>query len=112
NSLIDRMPGVKDEHGVRHVGAWHEDFHVLVDVERRDLPPLTDLRSGLGGFTSSPLLCEATEGSRGGWSLLEQAIDAAALAAAVADADLRRCNSYLQFIRLAASGGDMGPTGW
>jgi hypothetical protein len=49
NSLIDRMRGVKDVHGVRHVAAWHEGIHIRADVERRDLPPLTDLRSGVGG---------------------------------------------------------------
>src|SRR5204863_4402559 len=104
--------GVKDEHGVRHVAAWHEDFHILMDVERRDLPPLTELRSGLEIDPSSPLLCDATEGSLQRWSLREQAIDAAALAAAIADADLCRCTSYLKFARLAARGSDMGPEGW
>jgi hypothetical protein len=112
NSLIDRMPGVKDEQGVRHLAAWHESIHIPVDVERRDLPPLTDLRNGLEGSTSSPFLCEATEGRLRRWNLREQAIEAAALAAAVADADLRRCMSYLKFIQLAAKGGDMGPEGW
>jgi hypothetical protein len=112
NSLIGRMPHVKGDHGITHVAAWHESIHILVDVERRDLPPLTNLKSGLDGSTSSPLLCEAPEGSQERWTLREQAIDAAALAAAIADADLRRCNSYLKFIRLAAEGGDMGRDGW
>ena len=112
NSLIGQMAHVKDEHGVRHVAAWHESIHIPVDVERRDLPPLTDLRSGLDGSTSSPLLCSASQGNEYRWSLPEQAIEVAALAAAVADADLCRCVSYLKFIRLAAEGGDMGPAGW
>jgi len=112
NSLIGRMAHVKDAHGVRHVAAWHESIHIPVDVERRDLPPLTDLRSGLEGSTSSPLLCEATEGSLQRWTLREQAIEAAALAAAIADADLCRCTNYLRFLRLAAQGGDMGRDGW
>jgi hypothetical protein len=112
NSLIGRMPGVKDEHGIAHVGAWHESIHILVDVERREIPPLTDLTSGLEGSTSSPLLCEVPEESLRRWNLREQAIDAAALAAAVADADLRRCTNYLKFLRLAAQGDDMGSEGW
>ena len=29
NSLIGRMPGVKDEHGIRHVAAWHESVTSL-----------------------------------------------------------------------------------
>lgn len=112
NSLIGRMPGVKDEHGIAHVAAWHESIHIPVDVERREISPFTDLTSGLEGLTSSPLLCSASQASSGRWPLREQAIETAALAAAVADADLRRCSSYLQFIRLAASGDDMGPAGW
>jgi hypothetical protein len=40
------------------------------------------------------------------------AIEAAALAAAIADADLRRCHNYLNFLQLASWGGDMGPLGW
>ena len=112
NSLIGRMPRVKDEHGVAHVAAWHESIHILVDVERRDLPPLTDLRNGLEASTSSPFLCQATNGDEHRWSLWEQAIEAAALAAAIADADLRRSTNDMKFARLAANGGDMGPEGW
>jgi len=112
NSRIGQMAHVKDEYGVRHVAAWHESIHIPVDVERRELPPLADLRSGLEGSTSSPLLCSASQGNEHRWSLPEQAIEAAALAAAIADADLSRCTSYLKFIRLAAEGGDMGRDGW
>ena len=112
NSLIGQMSHVKDEHGVRHVAAWHEGIHVLVDVERRELPPLSDLRNGLENSTSSPFLCSATQDNEHRWSLCEQAIETAALAAAIADADLSRCNSYLRFVRLAAEGGDMGSKGW
>jgi hypothetical protein len=112
NSLIGRMRGVKDSHGVGHVAAWHESIHIPVDVERRDLPPLTDLRNGLEGSSSSPFLCSASQGNEHRWSLLETAIEAAALAAAIADADLRRCHNYLNFLQLASWGGDMGPVGW
>lgn len=112
NTLIDRMPGVKDADGIRHVGAWHEDFHVLTDVERRELPPLTSLTRGLEVETSSLFPCYAIPGTEHRWSLHEQAIEAAALAASIADADLVRCASYLKFLQLAAQGDDMGPAGW
>jgi hypothetical protein len=112
NSLIGRMPRVKDPHGIGHVAAWHESIHIPVDVEWRYLPPNTYLISGLEGSTSSPLLCAATGVSPHRWSLHEQAIETAALAAAVADADLRRCHNYLNFLELASWGGDMGPLGW
>ncbi len=112
NTLIGRMPGIKDHHGVEHVAGWHESFHVAVDVERRDLPPLTYLTRGLGGSTSSPLLCDANQNDQRGWTVRERAIETAALAAAIADADLRRTLSYLNFLQLASWGGDMGAPGW
>jgi len=112
NRLIGRMPHVKDAGGIGHVACWHESIHVTVDVERRAIPPLTELRSGLEVETSSPLLCRASQGSLHRWSLREQAIEAVALAASVADADLRRCPNFLNFLQLAAMGGDMGPLGW
>jgi hypothetical protein len=54
NSLIGRMSGVKDSRGIGHVAAWHERMHIPVDVEQRGLPPLTDLRSGVGGGPPHP----------------------------------------------------------
>lgn len=112
NSLIGRMANVKDSHGVGHVAAWHEGLHVLADIERRDLPPLTELPRGLEDQTSSPLLCSAGPTRLTGWTLREQAIDMAALAASIADADLRRCQNYLNFLQYAAGGGELGALGW
>jgi hypothetical protein len=112
NTLIGRMPLITDPGPIRHVAAWHESIHILVDVERRDLPPLTELRRGLEVSTSSSLLCYASHGALHRWSLREQAIDAAALAASIADTDLRGCHHYLNFLQLAAMGGDLGPLGW
>jgi len=112
NRLIGRMPNVKDPAPIRHVACWHESIHIPADVERRDLPPLTDLKRGLEAATSSPLLCHATGSDQQRWPLYEQAIEAAGLAAAVADADLRVGSAYLNFLEYTGQGGDPDGIGW
>jgi hypothetical protein len=106
------MPLVKNPERIRPVAAWHESIHIPADVERRPLPPLTDLTSGLEVETSSPLLCRATGGNSQRWSLREQAIEAAGLAAAIADADLRVGSAYLNFLEYTSWGGDPDGVGW
>jgi hypothetical protein len=112
NTLIGRMPKVKNPERIRPVSGWHESIHIPVDVERRDIPPLTELTSGLGADTSSPLLCQAITRDPQQWSLREQAIEAAALAAAIADADLKVGSAYLNFLEYTSWGGDPDGVGW
>jgi hypothetical protein len=92
--------------------GWHESLHIPADIERRELPPLTDLPCGLEASTSSPLLCQAQSADSHRWSLREQAIEAAALAAAVADADLKVGSAYLNFLEYTSWGGDPDGVGW
>jgi hypothetical protein len=112
NTMIGRMQNVKDPAPIKHVACWHESIHILADVERRDLPPLTDLIRGLEVATSSPLLCHAVGSDPQRWPLYEQAIEAAGVAAAVADADLRVGSAYLNFLEYTGQGGDPDGVGY
>jgi len=112
NTLIGRVSRVKNPERIRHVVGWHESLHIPVDVERREFPPLTELTSGLEVSPSSPLFCRATGSNSQGWSLREQAIEAAALAAAIADADLKVGSAYLNFLEYTSWGGDPDGVGW
>jgi hypothetical protein len=112
NTLIGRMPLVKHPERIRLVAGLHESMHIPADVERRDLPPLSDLPSGLEVSTSSPLLCAATSEASDSWTLREQAIEAAALAASVPDFDLKQGSAYLNFLQYCSWGGDPDGIGW
>jgi len=112
NSLIGRMPGVNAPERVRPVAAWHESIHADRNIGRHRSVSPPSLPLGLEVSTSSPILCRGEAGRLGEVDLREFVSETCGLAAAIADADLRRCQNYLNFLQLAAEGRGMGLLGW
>jgi hypothetical protein len=114
NKRIAKMPGVKEPGRVANVAKWHESMHVALDVKgppRRQGRPAT-LPLGLQVEGPQPTLCRTAIWTGHEVSPREFIAEAAGLAAAIADADLQRCVSYVNFLQHASTGGNLGPVGW
>ena len=114
NSRIADIPGVKDAAGVAYIGKWHESMHVARDMDvgtahaERHLTPFPGFEVGAPRL----IVCRSTRPADRAIAEREFVAENAAIAAAIAGADLRRCDAFLEFRRLAARGGDLGGLGW
>jgi hypothetical protein len=112
NSMTTRMPKIAHPDRVKHVSAWHESAHVLLDVGWRPAYWVEGLPIGLGGWTPSPILCVRDANGRPVSSVREFIAEAVGIAAAVADADLKVGSAYLNFLEYTSWGGDPDGVGW
>lgn len=108
------MPGVKDAIGVANVAKWHESIHVARDVDV-GASNARDHQVALPGFDARPpslIVCRTRGPSASRVPEYEFTAENAALAAAIAGADLVRCGAFRRFQHLAEAGGDLGTTAW
>jgi hypothetical protein len=114
NSRIGEISGVKDPVGTRTVAVLHEAVHV--DRDLRPVEPSLRRQPALPGLEDDGprlIVCRSA-GSvyRSSQPEREFIAENAALAAAIAWPDLRRCAAFVEFRRRAAEGGDLGGAGW
>jgi hypothetical protein len=114
NSRAGEIPRVKHTAGVIYVGKWHEAIHVdghlkptqgAVAGEPQPLPLFEDVRERV-------IVCRGT-----GWQKHENpqwefTAENGGLAAAIAAADLMRCESFLELLARVKQGGDLGRYAW
>jgi hypothetical protein len=119
NSRIREMPQVKDVEGVGYISKWHEIIHVPQDLGGRDLARRLS-QAALPGVEMPPprvAACSVTF-CRGGPRGRERSpsrefvAENAALAAAIAGPDLRRCPAFLRFLALRPSRGQLSGWAW
>ena len=110
NNRISKMPGVKYGTGVAHVTKWHESFHVATDLSTGQTHQQLSL-PGIEGAAERIIVCRNARptGSVDGREFIAEN---AAIAAAIAQADLDRCPDFRRFQLLCAKGGDLSGTGW
>ena len=114
NSRIAEMPGVKDAGGVAHVTKWHESYHVEQDMgSGRGATRIHQL--GFPGIDSQPpqlIVCRNIRSSDSIIAEREFIAENAAVAAAIADADLKLCDAFQEFLHEVKKGGEFGGTAW
>lgn len=114
NSRAGEIPGVKHAAGVINVGKWHEAIHVdshlkpaqgAVAGETQPLPLFEDVRERL-------IVCRGASWQRHENPQWEFTAENGGLAAAIAAADLVRCDSFLELLARVKQGGDLGRYAW
>ena len=105
---------MKDAAGVAHVAKWHESLHVVRDIEVGTAQAQAHQSPLPGLEVEGPrlIVCRSTRPADRATAEREFIAETAAIAAAIAGADLRRCAAFAEFRQLAARGGELGGSGW
>jgi hypothetical protein len=115
NVRIPQMERVNDPALVEHVALWHEDIHIEVDFPASPPPELGAIQLSLPDMNPPPphlIMCRRRTSGFGPETEREFRAENAALAAAIAEPDLYRCEAFLRFQPLAERGGELGSRGW
>ena len=114
NSRIAKMPGVKNAIGVAHVTKWHESFHVDQDMgSERGAPQSQQLAfSVIDSQAPRLIICRNIGSTDSNIAGREFIAENAAVAAAISDADLNRCDAFQEFQLLIKPGGVYGGMAW